>query len=374
MNLQNSTIFTQISTHKSMDKSDNNYFKLAFFGSSSFVLPILENILESENQTLAKIAIKQLKNLWQKEMELELKSKLETESEKEFEKEYEIKEKTNKDVSEDVNETLTNKKSEENLAKSDFLDLGIKPIWWKSREILELLEFALSLENDLANGLINNLESGLKNVLPQNENSQNQIEKIENQQNHQIPQFFENNPKSAEIITNLLKKIKLELIVTQPDRINGKKIIQNPISEFAKNHNLKLEMPIKINSEIEDLKQKYQLDSAIVASFGQILNSKVLNFPKFGIINWHPSLLPKYRGATPIQTTLLENQKISGLSWITMTKGMDSGPIWLQIPKTVEDSDTFQSFAEKMGKLGHETWALPIIANLIDKIMINTPN
>lgn len=345
--------------------SDFSYFKLAFFGSSSFVLPILENILENKTQTLIKIAIQQLKNLLE-------------------------------------NETHKNKKYQENLV-SNYSQ--IQPIWWSNQDFLTILEFILtiSLENETADWIentdsINNhfgqkLESlseqteqttdksslqnskynqkieNLSQSYSQNQDKINQINRQINKKNLSIPLFLQNNPKTCELIFELNKKIKLELVITQPDRINGKKVIKNPISQFAKNYGLQLEMPIKINSEIEEIKQKYQLDSVIVASFGQILNSKVLNFPKFGVINWHPSLLPKYRGATPIQTALLENQKISGLSWIKMTKGMDSGPIWLQIPRIIKKLDTFETFADKMGELGSKSWALPVIANLIEQIM-----
>ena len=383
--------------------NENAFFKLGFFGSSSFVLPILENILENENQTLVRIALKQLQILQRKNQELE-KSEL---------------------GKNDQNEQV--------------LQQEIKPNWWKNEELLEILEFVLKIEKefetsfetemkpeswkpkksqidvnlenssnnsngenfdlendstqnnstqnsqsnsiqDLTNktqGLANDLDNNLTDNLANN-STDFQTKKLQNsikveleklQKLGKIPSIFQNNPQSVILITNFLKKIKLNLVITQPDRQNGKKIISNPISEFAKTKKLNLKTPLKINKEIEDIKQNYVLDCAIVASFGQILNSKVLNFPNFGILNWHPSLLPKYRGATPIQTALLDNQKISGLSWIEMTKGMDSGPIWLQIPTLIDSCDTFETFADKMGKLGSETWTLPLVANLLQKIM-----
>lgn len=398
-----------------VDNCDNfDYFKLAFFGSSSFVLPILEDILQNQNQSLIQAGIKQLKNLLENQKN-------------------------------ELNELKKTQDQQILASNSDNLDVQIKPIWWKNQDFLAILEFILKLileinldenfelnleqkekeiinSNYLNSDLITNtdlikdnfgqkMENSIqqfkqitnKNEFKSSKDSQNlgEIQKLQNLelQNYsqnsiqnqdkinqkinqskqkintqintkyskEMPLFLQNNPKTCELILELAKKIKLELVITQPDKLNGKKIIENPISQFAKSHNLQLEMPIKINSEIEEIKQKYQLDCAIVASFGQILNSKVLNFPKF-IINWHPSLLPKYRGATPIQTALLENQKISGLSWIKMTKGMDSGPIWIQIPQIIQKSDTFETFTDSMGKLGSQTWALPIIANLIEKM------
>lgn len=395
---------------QSLNSNDSNnfdYFKLAFFGSSSFVLPILKDILQNENQILIQIAIKQLKNLLENQKN-------------------------------ELNELKKTQDQQILTSNSNDLDVQIKPIWWKTQDFLAILEFILEiiLERNLDESFELNVEQREKEIIDSNylnldsvkanfdqkmensiqqfeqitnktelQNSQNlEMEKVKKLQNlelqnysqnstqnstqnqdkinqkinqikekintkysKQIPLFLQNNPKTCELILELGKKIKMELVITQPDKLNGKKIIENPISQFAKSHNLQLEMPIKINSEIEEIKQKYQLDCAIVASFGQILNSKVLNFPKF-IINWHPSLLPKYRGATPIQIALLENQKISGLSWIKMTKGMDSGPIWLQIPQIIQKSDTFETFADSMGKLGSQTWALPIIANLIEKM------
>lgn len=356
MNLQNPI---------SDNSGHSDYFKLAFFGSSSFVLPILADILESENQSLVRIGIKQLEKLLENEKD-----------------EENIKFKKVQEVQENL---LGNFELD-----SQELDMQIKPIWWKSEELLQFLEFILEADLELGknekneitdlitgNNLVENGEQSrqdIENPIQQFEEFKQKINKEINKEivrkdPNQIPLFLKNCPKNDKLILELSKKIKLELVVTQPDRANGKKIIENPISQFAKNHNLQLETPIKINSEIEEIKQKYQLDCAIVASFGQILSSKVLEFPRFGIINWHPSLLPKYRGATPIQTALLQNQKISGLSWIKMTKGMDSGPIWLQIPQVIKKSDTFETFANQTGKLGAETWALPIIANLIEQTM-----
>jgi folate-dependent phosphoribosylglycinamide formyltransferase PurN len=162
--------------------------------------------------------------------------------------------------------------------------------------------------------------------------------------------------------------ISLKLIVTQPDRENRGKTLQNPISKWAKENQIQLFQPEKINKQSEEftkLCQENEIETCILASFGQILSQKVLDTPKYGFINWHPSLLPKYRGATPMQSALAAGDKITGLTWLQMTKAMDAGDIYLQIPHQINESDTIVSLSQDMGVLGANTWSLPIILKLL---------
>lgn len=172
----------------------------------------------------------------------------------------------------------------------------------------------------------------------------------------------------------LQQKINLSFVVTQPDRNNRGKIFKNPISNFCYNNNIKVYQPNKINDEVENFKSQDDIDFAVVASFGQILNQKVLNVPKYGAVNWHPSLLPKYRGASPMQSAIKNGDDQTGLTWIQMGTGMDNGDIWLQIQKTLVN-ENFSSLASKMGELGGQTWAIILAMRLLQQhdVLESTP-
>jgi methionyl-tRNA formyltransferase len=83
-------------------------------------------------------------------------------------------------------------------------------------------------------------------------------------------------------------------------------------------------------------------------------------------LNWHPSLLPKYRGATPMQSAIKNGDKESGLSWINMTKGLDEGDIFLQFNTNIEQ-DNFVTLSQRLGELGARTWAISVVNKLIGK-------
>ncbi|MEM1312132.1 MAG: methionyl-tRNA formyltransferase [Patescibacteria group bacterium] len=163
------------------------------------------------------------------------------------------------------------------------------------------------------------------------------------------------------------KTVNIEIVVSQPDRYNRKKKVTNPVVEYSRSHNLKLFLPEKINNqyvEFEDL-FKNTLDIGLVASFGQIISEDILSLPKYGFINWHPSKLPLYRGATPIQTAIRNGDREIALSWIEMIKQMDAGSIYLQLDSNLEANASFGDVAQKMGYLGAETWALVTVAKIL---------
>ena len=159
------------------------------------------------------------------------------------------------------------------------------------------------------------------------------------------------------------KKIEFKLIVSQPEKLNRGKIVSNPVLEYARQNNIEFYTPEKLNKEIGN--QLDKTDIAIVASYGQIISQKILNIPKFGFVNWHPSLLPKFRGASPIQSSLLSGYVETGLSWIEMTAGMDSGDLLMQLPREIEDWDNFNTLANYFGDIGGKSWALAIAYKLL---------
>lgn len=158
--------------------------------------------------------------------------------------------------------------------------------------------------------------------------------------------------------------INLKLVVSQPNTLNRSKVVSNPIATFATLNELPLLTGENINQAITT--QLDDVDIAITASFGQFVSSKNLLKPKYGFINWHPSLLPKYRGATPLQSALINCDEIVGLSWINMTKAMDAGYIYLQLPHCVETQDTFGSLINYFGEVGSRTWAIVVALKILN--------
>ncbi|MDP4268347.1 MAG: methionyl-tRNA formyltransferase [Bacteroidota bacterium] len=146
-------------------------------------------------------------------------------------------------------------------------------------------------------------------------------------------------------------------VITQPDKPIGRsgKLTYPPIKEFALKFNLKVYQPEKVkNSEFIETLKKINPDLIVVVAFGQILPLEILNIPKLGCINVHASLLPKYRGAAPIQWSIINGEKITGVSTMFMDKGMDTGDIILTKEIEIGDSETSEELFEKLSKLGAE--------------------
>lgn len=180
--------------------------------------------------------------------------------------------------------------------------------------------------------------------------------------------------ENIKLKTKLSEKINLHGIVSQSVKIHKNKEVLNPIHSFCKKNNIKILCPEKLNASVLDLNNfigKESFDLGILASYGQIISSEILEIPKYGFLNWHPSQLPKYRGATPMQTTLLNGDRETGLSWLEMTKKMDAGDIWLQIPVKISPECDITDLINEMGTLGAKTWALPIVAKVINQMKEN---
>lgn len=183
-----------------------------------------------------------------------------------------------------------------------------------------------------------------------------------------LHKFIDAVRESEELLSGYI--ITHPLIITQPDREHRGKVLKNPISQFASHNNLNLYQPQRIKKNIPefvDTMSSYGVTLGLVASFGQILPFEVINCMRYGIINWHPSLLPLYRGPTPMQTVLRNGEQSSGLTWITMDEGMDSGDIIVQIKQTIPYDQTLVSMSKVYGMLGADTWALAICMQIITR-------
>lgn len=135
-------------------------------------------------------------------------------------------------------------------------------------------------------------------------------------------------------LEKLIEKYGVKLVVTQPDKPKGrgKKMAVSDVKEAALKHNIEIIQPVKIRNDkdtFEKLKS-LNLDFIIVVAFGQILPKEILDLPKYGCINLHGSLLPKYRGAAPIQWAVINGDKTSGNTTMFMDVGLDTGDMLLQ--------------------------------------------
>ena len=145
------------------------------------------------------------------------------------------------------------------------------------------------------------------------------------------------------------------LVVTQPDKHvgRGKQLKGSPVKETALKYGLTIYQPEKIKEKdsVEFLKG-FQADIFIVAAFGQILSKEVLAIPPFGCINIHGSLLPKYRGAAPIQWAVLNGEKETGITIMQMNEGLDTGDMLTKCILPIEQEDTAESLFDKMAQAG----------------------
>ncbi len=145
------------------------------------------------------------------------------------------------------------------------------------------------------------------------------------------------------------------LAVTQPDKPKGRgKTMQNPpVKECALQHEIEVYQPVKIReAECIEYLRKYEPDIIIVAAFGQILPKEILEMPKYGCVNVHASLLPKYRGAAPIQWAVINGDKVSGVTTMRMDAGLDTGDMIEKAEVVLAEDETGGSLFDRLSQVG----------------------
>lgn len=150
---------------------------------------------------------------------------------------------------------------------------------------------------------------------------------------------------------------EITLAVTQPDKPKGRgKAIQYPaVKEAALEHGIEVYQPRRVREPecIEYLKQQ-EADIIVVVAFGQILPKEILEMPRYGCINVHASLLPKYRGAAPIQWAVINGEKVTGVTTMRMDEGLDTGDMILKEEVVLTEEETGGSLFERLAKTGAE--------------------
>ena len=165
---------------------------------------------------------------------------------------------------------------------------------------------------------------------------------------------------TSEFAVPILKKIvksgiKVSMVFSQPPSKSkrGQNINKSPIHKISDELNLKISTPNKIIEEFE-LIQSLNVDIAIVVAYGQIITEGLLNLSKFGFINVHSSLLPKYRGAAPIQRCLINSEKYTGISIMKINNKLDSGPVCNKYKIEIKKNENFLSLSKRLSELGAE--------------------
>ena len=165
------------------------------------------------------------------------------------------------------------------------------------------------------------------------------------------PDFAE---KSLEDVYNAGHEILA--VVTNPDRPKGRgmKMVASPVKEFAVSNNLKIYQPEKVRKNVEFIEEikKLEPDVICVVAYGKILPKKILEIPKLGCINVHGSLLPKYRGAAPIQWAVINGEKVTGVTTMYMDVGMDTGDMILKEETEIAPDETTGELWYRLAKIG----------------------
>lgn len=144
-------------------------------------------------------------------------------------------------------------------------------------------------------------------------------------------------------------------VVTQPDkpRGRGKEMQYTPVKKTALERNIKVYQPQKVkDEEFVQILKEINPDVIVVVAFGQILPPVILDMPKYGCINVHASLLPKYRGAAPIQWVIIDGEKETGITTMKMDKGLDTGDMLLKTVVPIDEKETGGSLHDKLAGMG----------------------
>lgn len=165
--------------------------------------------------------------------------------------------------------------------------------------------------------------------------------------------FFGTDSLAETILTGLVNSplFSVELVITQPDRPVGRKkeMQQPPVKTLALAHGIPIDQPASL--------KKYNLPNtnatiAVLAEYGNMIPQHIIDVFPLGIINVHPSFLPKYRGATPVQSALMHGETETGLTIMKLDAGMDTGPILAQKSYPIDRADTYETLFPKLAALG----------------------
>jgi|TARA_B100002052_G_scaffold174361_1_gene158654 methionyl-tRNA formyltransferase len=162
----------------------------------------------------------------------------------------------------------------------------------------------------------------------------------------------------------------VSVVYTQPPNKSqrGQKIKNSPVQNMSEILNLEIRTPqiLKNNTEEYNYFQSLNADMAVVVAYGQIIPEEYLNLTKYGFINIHASLLPKWRGAAPIQRSIINLDEETGISFMKLVKKLDEGPVCKKFNVTIDKKDNYETLSDKLSSLASEK-ILDIIDNIYDE-------
>lgn len=151
------------------------------------------------------------------------------------------------------------------------------------------------------------------------------------------------------------EKYDICAVFTKPDKPQGRKriITPPPVKVFAQEHGLQVFQPEKLKiRETYDLIKSLNPDAIVVVAYGKILPKNIIDMPKYGCINVHGSLLPRYRGAAPIQWSIINGDKVTGISTMFIDEGLDTGDILLQSKVSINGDETSEELKKRLSVIG----------------------
>lgn len=173
---------------------------------------------------------------------------------------------------------------------------------------------------------------------------------------------------AASALAALSKEHQIVAVLTQPDRPSGRgmQLTASPVKQFAVQNGMQvLQPPTLKNEEVQKTIAALEADVMVVAAYGLILPKAVLQIPRLGCLNIHASLLPRWRGAAPIQRAILAGDAETGITIMQMDEGLDTGDMLLKIPCPISPDDTAETLHDKLAELGAQgiLAALPGLEN-----------
>lgn len=182
--------------------------------------------------------------------------------------------------------------------------------------------------------------------------------------------FFGSDYNSAQLLEKLINnKLNLKLVITKSEKNTGRKQKKNLVKKIAQENNIDVLEKDKITEKDFEQLKNIQADLGVLLSYGAIIPQEIIDIFPLGILNIHPSLLPKYRGSSPVQTSLLNGDQITGVSVMLLSKKMDAGPILLQEKINISENDNYKTLSNKLFELG-DNLLIGNLENYINKEII----
>lgn len=169
---------------------------------------------------------------------------------------------------------------------------------------------------------------------------------------------------SLPVLEGLNSKYNVVMVVCQPDKPSNRGVVQySPVKDFAIKNNIKVFQPVNVKNEYHEILSE-KPDLIVTCAYGQIIPKEILDYPKYGCINVHASLLPKLRGGAPIHRAIIDGHKETGITIMKMKEKMDAGDIISQVKTEILDDDTVGTLHDKLSVLARDL-LLSTIPNII---------